>query len=156
MTEAYDFYEPMTLHYSSLSYNTHAILATKIGRDEQAYDYFMKAAGLDLDDLRGATADGLHAAALGGTWQTVVYGFLGMRLLPDGIAFAPRLPAAWKSLSLCIAYRGYRLRLTLTPDTQRLDVEGADSREPVQVMLNGDSHPLRAGLTVTTTGLVAT
>src|ERR1017187_1666819 len=94
MREAYDFYEPMTLHYSSLSYNTHSILATKIGREQQAYDYFCKAAGLDLDDGRGTIDDGLHAAALGGTWQTLVYGFLGMRLLPKAIAFEPCLPEA--------------------------------------------------------------
>ncbi len=130
MREAYDFYEPMTLHFSSLSYNTHSILATKIGRDDQAYDYFAKAAGLDLDDLRGATVDGLHAAALGGTWQTLVYGFLGMRLLPKGIVFERRLPEAWKSVSLRIAYQGYRLNLTLTQDGHRLDVEGSGGQGP--------------------------
>ncbi|MEZ6190407.1 MAG: hypothetical protein R3C45_03855 [Phycisphaerales bacterium] len=91
MQTAYDFYEPMTLHFSSLSYNTHSILASMIGRKQQAYDYFTKAAGLDLDNLRDATSDGLHAAALGGTWQTVAYGFLGMRLADEGIEFKPRL-----------------------------------------------------------------
>jgi alpha,alpha-trehalose phosphorylase len=149
MREAYDFYEPMTLHYSSLSYNTHSILATKIGRDEQAYDYFLKAAGLDLDDLRGITADGLHAAALGGTWQTIVYGFLGMRLLPDGISFEPRLPKAWKSIFLRIAYRGYRLTLNLTHDVHRLDVDGARGRGPARVSLNSEEHLLTDDLSVT-------
>ena len=149
MREAYDFYEPMTLHYSSLSYNTHSILATKIGREQQAYDYFCKAAGLDLDDGRGTIADGLHAAALGGTWLTLVYGFLGMRLLPKGIAFEPRLPEAWKSVSLRIAYRGYRLNLTLAHDVHRLDVEGSEGQPQARVVLNGEEHLLRDELSVT-------
>lgn len=149
MRAAYDFYEPMTLHFSSLSYNTHSILATKIGREQQAYDYFCKAAGLDLDDGRGTIDDGLHAAALGGTWQTLVYGFLGMRLLPKGIVFEPRLPEAWKSVSLRIAYRGYWLNLTLTHDGHRLDVEGSEGQAPAQVILNGETHILTSELSVT-------
>jgi trehalose/maltose hydrolase-like predicted phosphorylase len=149
MREAYDFYEPMTLHFSSLSYNTHSILATKIGREQQAYDYFCKAAGLDLDDGRGTIDDGLHAAALGGTWQTLVYGFLGMRLVPTGIVFEPRLPEAWKSVSLRIAYRGYRLNLTLTHDGHRLDVEGSEGQGPSQITLNGETHVLTSELSVT-------
>jgi alpha,alpha-trehalose phosphorylase len=151
MREAYDFYEPMTLHYSSLSYNTHSILATKIGRDQQAYDYFCKAAGLDLDDGRGTIDDGLHAAALGGTWQTLVYGFLGMRLLPTAIVFEPRLPEIWKSVSLRIAYRGYQLNLTLTHDGHRLDVEGSEGQDQARVILNGETHLLRDELSVTST-----
>jgi len=149
MREAYDFYEPMTLHYSSLSYNTHSIIATKIGRDDQAHDYFVKAAGLDLDDLRGATLDGIHAAALGGTWQTVVYGFLGMRVLPDGVLFEPRLPETWKSVSLRIVFRGYRLNLCLTRDVHRVDVDGAEGLGKVQITLNGEAHVLKDGLRIT-------
>ncbi|HTS18530.1 MAG TPA: glycosyl hydrolase family 65 protein [Verrucomicrobiae bacterium] len=142
MREAYDFYEPMTLHFSSLSYNTHSILATKIGRDQQAYDYFCRAAGLDLDDGRGTIDDGLHAAALGGTWQTLAYGFLGMRLLARAISFEPHLPEAWKSVSLRVAYRGYLLNLTLTHDGYRLDVEG-EGQPQARVILNGETHLLR-------------
>ena len=156
MRDAYDFYEPMTLHFSSLSYNTHSILATKIGRDDQAYDYFAKAAGLDLEDLRGATLDGLHAAALGGTWQTVVYGFLGMRLTSGGIVFEPRLPAAWKSVSLRIAYRGYRLNLSFTHDVDRLDVDGLEGQALAQITLNGETHILKDGLSVTSSPKVLT
>jgi alpha,alpha-trehalose phosphorylase len=148
MRAAYDFYEPMTLHFSSLSYNTHAIIATKIGRDEQAYDYFMKAAGLDLDDLRNATDDGLHAAALGGTWQTVVYGFLGMRLLEDGLAFDPRLPEAWEGIALCIRYRGFRLHLDLTHRAHCLRVSGPGRGEAAWVVLDGQRHALRDGLEI--------
>lgn len=145
---AYNFYEPMCLHFSSLSYNTHSILANKIGRPEQAYDYFLKAAGLDLDNLRGATKDGLHAAALGGTWQTIVYGFLGMRLIDDAISFQPRLPEAWKSICLRIVFHGYVLNLAFRHDSQQISVEGGEGTGPVHVLLNGESHLLVDGLKV--------
>lgn len=148
MAGAYDFYEPMCLHFSSLSYNTHSIIAAHIGRPEQAYDYFLKAAGLDLDNLRGATKDGLHAAALGGTWQTIVYGFLGMRLLDDAISFEPRLPTAWRTLRLAIVFRGYVMRMEFGHHTHRITVEGADGHEPVQLILNGEPHLLADGLLV--------
>ena len=146
MRAAYEFYEPMTLHFSSLSYNTHSILATKIGLHDQAYDYFRKAAGLDLDDLRGATKDGLHAAALGGTWQTIAYGFLGMRLLDDAIAFEPVLPACWNGISLKIAYRGYTLALEFTHDSQSIRVTG--NGQDAKVILNGQPHTLADGLSI--------
>jgi alpha,alpha-trehalose phosphorylase len=151
MRAAYDFYEPMTLHYSSLSYNTHSIIAAKIGRHQQAYDYFHKAAGLDLGDLRKATDDGLHAAALGGTWQTVVYGFLGMRLRNDALVLEPHLPQAWKALTAALVYRGYVLRLHCTHREHRISVEGTAGLAPAQVTLNGVTHTLRDGRTITAT-----
>jgi trehalose/maltose hydrolase-like predicted phosphorylase len=84
---AYDLYEPITQHVSSLSYNTHALVAAKIGRMEQAYEYYLMSAGLDLENRKNATSDGLHAAAIGGGWQAVVMGFGGMRLLDDKLQY---------------------------------------------------------------------
>jgi alpha,alpha-trehalose phosphorylase len=146
MRDAYDFYEPMCLHYSSLSYNTHSIIATKIGREAQAYDYFMKAAGLDLDNLRDATKDGLHAAALGGTWQTIVYGFLNMKINGATISFEPHLPELWKRISLHLMFRGYRLNLTISHHAHQLTVDGADVIDPAAVAINGVAHFLADGL----------
>lgn len=148
MRRAYDFYEPMCLHYSSLSYNTHSILATKIGRRKVAYDYFMKAAGLDLDNLRDATKDGLHAAALGGTWQTLAYGFLGMRLLPGAITFEPSLPACWKGVKLTVAYRGWLLHLSVTQTARTVTVSGR-GLPGSKLVLGGKTHALKKGLRIT-------
>lgn len=139
---AYDFYEPMTVHFSSLSYNTHSIVATMLGRTRQAYDYFMKAAGLDLDNLKNATDDGLHAAALGGTWQTVVYGFLGMKLTDDGLSLQPRLPDAWQSLSLHLVYRGYLMHVRATHEACRIDVKEQDDSRHARLIINGESYDL--------------
>ncbi len=149
LRDAYDFYEPMTLHYSSLSYNTHAILAVRIGREQQAYDYFMKAAGLDLDDLRGATVDGLHAAALGGTWQTIVYGFLGMRLQSASLLrLSTHLPKAWKAVSLQLMYRGYKLKIHATHKECSVEVDGSENSGQAFLILNGEKHDLRDDLTI--------
>jgi alpha,alpha-trehalose phosphorylase len=146
LREAYDFYEPMTLHYSSLSYNTHAILALRIGRERQAYDYFLKAAGLDLDNLKNATADGLHAAALGGTWQTVFYGFLGARLDPLGcLTLNPQLPKEWSCLSLQICFRGYRLAVLVTHESCKIDVDGSEGIGRAHVVLQDKKVPLIDG-----------
>ena len=146
LREAYDFYEPMTLHYSSLSYNTHAVLAMRIGRERQAYEYFLKAAGLDLDDLKNATADGLHAAALGGTWQTVFYGFLGARLQPPGyLSLSPKLPREWKSLSLQVRFRGYRLGLHITHGLCRIEVDGSEAVGPAHLIVADKKFTLLDG-----------
>ncbi|NBU72853.1 MAG: glycoside hydrolase family 65 protein, partial [Bacteroidetes bacterium] len=146
LREAYDFYEPMTLHYSSLSYNTHAILALRIGRDRQAYDYFLKAAGLDLDNLKNATADGLHAAALGGTWQTVFYGFLGARIYSLGcLSLNPQLPKEWQHLALQICFRGHRLAVTITPNLCHVEVDGSEGAGQAYLMVGKRKMPLIDG-----------
>lgn len=120
----YEFYEPKTLHVSSLSYNTHSIVAAIIGKDDQAYDYFRKAAGLDLDNLRNATKDGLHAASLGGVWQMVIPGFMGMRVREDHIYFQPALPTAWKSIRFPLCYQGWKLEFEVDSETCRVAVSG--------------------------------
>ncbi len=75
----FDYYEPRTTHDSSLSPSGHALLAADLGMRDKAYEYFRWSAFTDLEDRMGNTADGLHAAAMGGTWQAVVFGLLGLR-----------------------------------------------------------------------------
>ena len=120
----YEFYEPKTLHVSSLSCNTHAMVAAIIGKEEEAYHYFRRAAGLDLDDLRNATKDGLHAASLGGVWQMAIPGFMGMRVREDHISFQPGLPKAWSGIRFPLHYRGWRLEVTATAADCRIAVSG--------------------------------
>jgi trehalose/maltose hydrolase-like predicted phosphorylase len=94
------FYEPRTAHGSSLSPAIHASLLARAGQTDRALELFRLAARLDLDDLTGTTAGGLHLAAMGGVWQALAYGFLGLRPLPGGLAVDPRLPTAWDGLGL--------------------------------------------------------
>ncbi|HIQ00328.1 TPA: beta-phosphoglucomutase [Candidatus Bipolaricaulota bacterium] len=113
----WDYYEPRTDHEfgSSLGPPIHAALACELGEIEVAYRHFLRAALVDLEDLRGNTAEGVHAASAGGVWQAVVFGFAGLRLTPTGPVARPRLPGHWKRLRFSIRYRGRRYVFDLTP-----------------------------------------
>ncbi len=130
----YEFYEQKTLHVSSLSCNTHSMVAAIIGKDDEAYAYFRRAAGLDLDNLRNATKDGLHAASLGGVWQMAIPGFMGMRVREDHIYFQPALPKAWKRISFPLHYRGWRLDFTATADGCRVEVSGCGAAGAIMII----------------------
>lgn len=103
---AYRVYEPITLHDSSLSYNTHAIIASELGMIEKSEEYFQQTARLDLEDVMENVFLGIHAANAGGTWQCVVNGFGGMRWGGDRLEFNPALPAHWKKLEFRVHFRG--------------------------------------------------
>lgn len=134
----YEFYEPKTLHVSSLSLNTHSMVAAIIGKREEAYDYFRRAAGLDLDNLRNSTKDGLHAASLGGVWQMTIPGFMGMRVREDHICFQPSLPDAWERIRFSVQYRGWTLKVSATSNDWKVEVSGIG--EPGAVMVMGDEE----------------
>jgi trehalose/maltose hydrolase-like predicted phosphorylase len=106
-----DFYGPRTAHGSSLSPAVHAGLLAQVGRPDEALALFSLAARLDLDDLTGTTAAGLHLATFGGLWQAFVGGFLGVRPEGDVLRVAPRLPAAWQAASVRIVFRGVGLEV---------------------------------------------
>jgi alpha,alpha-trehalose phosphorylase len=91
----YDYYEAITTHDSSLSSCIFSIMAADVGYTEKAYDYFMQTARLDIDNLHHNTEHGVHAAALAGSWMSVVYGFAGLRSFGGVIQFAPFLPKEW-------------------------------------------------------------
>jgi kojibiose phosphorylase len=124
------FYEPRTTHDSSLSPSMHALVAARLGDLELAEAYLRRAARIDLDFTRkgwaGATG-GVHIAALGGIWQALVMGFLGMQPERDGVRFAPQLPPHWHSLSAPVIWRGATLRVTATRGHWEIRHEGGES-----------------------------
>ncbi|MFW6246035.1 MAG: family 65 glycosyl hydrolase domain-containing protein, partial [Tangfeifania sp.] len=87
----FDFYEPFTVHESSLSPCVHSILAAKIGYEKKSYEMYLRTARLDLDDYNNDTDDGLHITSMGGTWMSVVLGFGGVRVKNDRLIFNPFL-----------------------------------------------------------------
>lgn len=101
----YDFYEPLTVHESSLSPCIHSILAAKLGDEKRAYDFYLRTARLDLNDYNNDTRDGLHITSMAGTWMTIIKGFAGMEVKNDQLTFNPLLPKNWKSLSFKINFR---------------------------------------------------
>ncbi|HWD89512.1 MAG TPA: glycoside hydrolase family 65 protein [Mucilaginibacter sp.] len=109
----YDFYEPRTVHESSLSPCVHAVIAAKLGDEARAYEFYLRTSRLDLDDYNNDTQDGCHITSMAGTWMAVVQGFGGMRVKNDKLAFSPFLPVKWSSFSFHIGFRGTLLNIKI-------------------------------------------
>jgi len=120
------FYEPRTSHDSSLSPSFHALVAARLGDLTMAERYLQQALRIDLDFTRkgwAGASGGVHIAALGGCWQALAYGFLGMRARDQGLSFEPHIPAHWGELRMPIAWRGSQLRVTARADGAEITVE---------------------------------
>lgn len=112
----FDFYEPRTVHESSLSPCVHAILAAKLGDEKRAYEFYLRTARLDLDDYNNDTEDGCHITSMAGTWMAVVEGFGGMRVRDGKLSFQPFLPEKWESFSFHVGFRGSIIKLTVSKE----------------------------------------
>lgn len=122
-----DFYGPRTSHGSSLSPAIHASLLARAGRTDQALDMLRIAARIDLDDLTGTTAGGLHLASMGGVWQALAFGFAGLRSHNGMLDIDPRLPTTWEELELRLRFRGIWLRLRIAHDEVEIEADGSVS-----------------------------
>ena len=117
-TANFRFYEPRTAHDSSLSPSFHALVAARLGDLPLAERYLRQAARIDLDFTRkgwAGASGGVHIAALGGIWQALAFGFLGMRPQDHGLRFEPQIPTSWGELRMPISWRGSQLRVTARP-----------------------------------------
>lgn len=112
----FDFYEPFTVHESSLSPCIHSVLAAKIGNEEKAYEYYLRTARLDLDDYNNDTKDGCHITSMAGSWLSVVQGFAGMRINAKNIVFNPFIPKQWDSYTFRINFRGALISIKVATD----------------------------------------
>ncbi|WP_125705436.1 glycoside hydrolase family 65 protein [Lacticaseibacillus daqingensis] len=134
----FDFYEPLTVHESSLSAAIHAILAAELGKVDKAVALYARTARLDLDNYNNDTEDGLHITSMSGGWLAIVQGFAGMRYDHDQLRFNPFLPKGWTRYSFSLNYRGRVLAVTVTETTQIKLVTGA----PLDVWVNGTKRHL--------------
>mgnify|MGYP000346551439 FL=1 len=101
----FDFYEPMTVHESSLSPCVHSILAAKLGYEDKAVEMYMRTSRLDLDDYNHEAHEGLHITSMAGTWMSIVQGFGGMRIENEQLVFNGMLPQNWESFTFRILFR---------------------------------------------------
>lgn len=130
----FDFYEPMTVHESSLSPCVHSILAAEIGLEEKAYEMYQRTARLDLDNYNNDTEDGLHITSMSGSWLAIVQGFAGMRTATGTLSFAPFVPKGWNSYSFTINYRNRLIKVTTTSVDVKLELL---SGNPLEIQLYG-------------------
>ena len=140
LLENFDFYEPRTVHESSLSPCVHSILASKLGRPEKAYEMYLRTARLDLDDYNGEIHEGLHITSMAGTWMSVVEGFGGFRVIDDIPHFNTTLPSSWTSYSFKVKFRGRLLRVNVVSDDEGGSAKGSvilEYGDPVEVVVNG-------------------
>jgi maltose phosphorylase len=129
MERNFDFYEPRTVHESSLSPCVHSILAARLGRSEKAYEMYLRTSRLDLDDYNHEVHEGLHITSMGGTWMSVIYGFGGMKIKEGLLSFEPVLPENWEALSFKILYRERILQVRIEKGKvgiENLEGEGVD------------------------------
>jgi maltose phosphorylase len=133
----FDFYEPMTVHESSLSPCVHVILASKIGYKEQAYEFYLRTARLDLDDYNNDTEEGCHITSMAGTWMSVVKGFGGMRVREGKLHFAPFIPDQWKSYSFRLEFRDWVIKVKIIGGGKVETV--LEHGEPMEIIMNGKS-----------------
>ena len=112
----FDYYEKVTTHDSSLSKCIFSIIACEIGYFEKAYDYFMKTARMDLDDVHKNTKHGVHTANMAGSWMGIVNGFAGMRTVNGILSFSPYIPPNWEMYAFNVLYRGSTLHVTVEHD----------------------------------------
>jgi maltose phosphorylase len=111
--ENFDYYEPMTVHESSLSPCVHSILAALLGKEEKAYEMYMRTSRLDLDDYNHEAHEGLHITSMAGTWMSIVQGFGGMRVNDGQLTFNPILPKKWKAYSFNVLFKGKVVKVSI-------------------------------------------
>ncbi len=134
LAKHFDFYEPITVHESSLSPCVHSILACKLGRIEKAYEFYLRTSRLDLDDYNHEVEEGLHITSMAGTWLSVVQGFGGMRNFDSKLSFDPIIPSQWNSYSFKINYRETTLKIYKShTETKITNVSG----KPIEIWVYG-------------------
>lgn len=142
----FDYYDPLTTGDSSLSASIQSIVAYEIGYPDTGREYMRYAALMDLADVSGNVADGLHIASMGGTWMALVYGVAGFRDHEARFRFRPRLPETLARVRFALTIRGSRLRVEVTADavTYRLEAgPGLAFRHDVEELVLDPEAPVQ-------------
>ncbi|GAA4932662.1 glycoside hydrolase family 65 protein [Algibacter agarivorans] len=125
----FDFYEPFTVHESSLSPCVHSIQAAKLDRMEQAYTFYLRTSRLDLDDYNNEVHEGLHITSMAGTWMSIVEGFGGMRIKDDTLSFTPKIPKQWEGYSFKVNFRNHILKVDISQKQTDFEILCGDNLE---------------------------
>ena len=137
----YEFYEPFTVHESSLSPSVHSIIAADLKMADKSVDFYERTARLDLDNYNNDTSDGLHITSMTGAWLSIVQGFAGMRVRDDQLHFEPFLPDKWQGYSFRFLFRGRLLSVAVDQNGSHVELL---SGEPLTIDLAGEKLTLEA------------
>ena len=137
----FDFYEPLTVHESSLSPAIHSVLAADLHYEDKAVELYERTARLDLDNYNNDTSDGLHITSMTGGWLAMVQGFAGMRVHDDGtLSYKPFLPKKWNSYSFRQVFRGRVIEVSVDEDGAHFKLI---SGEPLEIKVYDKPHSLK-------------
>ena len=142
----WDYYEPKTLHDSSLSLSTHVILASDMKDKKMAYELFQRAIRIDAGENMKTSDAGIHAASIAGIWQSVVYGFGGVRMLHGELRVCPMLPDTWKSLEFFLYWHGQKLQIQI--DRQKMSIKNMTGTELAEIEVYGEKYQISNEITV--------
>ena len=131
----FNFYEPFTVHESSLSPCVHSIQAAKLDKMDMAYTFYLRTSRLDLDDYNKEVEEGCHITSMAGTWMSIVEGFGGMRVKNDTLHFEPKIPKEWKGYSFKINFRNQILKVSVNQNDTQFSLEGD---KEISVIVNGN------------------
>ncbi|HKK44651.1 MAG TPA: glycoside hydrolase family 65 protein [Balneolaceae bacterium] len=145
----FDFYEPRTVHESSLSPCIHSVMASKLGYSDKAYQLYLRTARLDLDDYNKEVDQGLHITSMAGTWMSVVEGFGGKRARNGKLYFSPILPDHWDAYSFKIVHQNHRLKVSVEPNQVNITCERGES---ISCYVYGKEYEISPGHPLTVSG----
>ena len=136
----FDFYEPFTVHESSLSPCVHSIQAAKLNQMEQAYAFYLRTSRLDLDDYNKEVEEGLHITSMAGTWMSIVEGFGGMRVKDNKLHFEPKIPKEWDAYSFKVNFRDKIVKVNISQNESNFELI---SGQPLDIIVNNQDKTVQ-------------
>ncbi|WP_370213949.1 glycoside hydrolase family 65 protein [Mesoflavibacter profundi] len=136
----FDFYEPFTVHESSLSPCVHSIQAAKLNQMEQAYTFYLRTSRLDLDDYNKEVEEGLHITSMAGTWMSIVEGFGGMRIKDNKLTFEPKIPEEWDAYSFKVNFRDRIIKVNISKNNFDFELVAG---EAIEIIVNNQAKYLQ-------------
>jgi maltose phosphorylase len=140
----FNFYEPKTVHESSLSPCVHVIIAAKIGMMKKAYELYLRTSRLDLDDYNHEADEGLHITSMAGTWMSIVEGMAGVRITEKGLSVQPHIPKVWKKYAFQILFKQSPIFIEVNQESCNITNNGINN---VDFTINNILCSLNAGET---------
>lgn len=142
----WNYYEPKTTHDSSLSLSTHVILANDMRDKELAYKLFQQAVRIDAGENMKSSDAGIHAGSLAGIWQSIFYGFGGVRMLHGKLRICPMLPDAWEKLDFYFYWHGQKLHVVM--DRDAMSITNETGTKAVELSVYGHNYQIVDSITV--------
>lgn len=140
------YYDPITTADSSLSRCIQAIVAAEVGEVDLAWDYTRRTALTDLDDLNANVHDGIHIAAVAGTWMALVCGFGGLRRRGGTLSFDPKLPEPLEGITFRLRFHDRMIEVAVSPTATTYSLHRGHD---VEVVHRGEPLTITAGAPVT-------